>query len=179
VETSENWACREYGLKTECRRNETLQLVMTGPLSSHFRSRYHYVCLLRSKIPHTEYYSNCTGQKLCHFSQENTNWKRVKSVQETDITMTGQGENHMLRSQELRDSQRLISAVTEMKTGRPWWTTNARKTENGNACKTGAEKYCKMSAWKARDGCIALHRRGPFGMRKLWQSKQKLRNFER
>ena len=31
--------------------------------------------------------------------------------------MTEQGANHMLRSQKLRDSKRLISAVREMKTG--------------------------------------------------------------
>lgn len=60
--------------------------------------------------------------------------------------MTEQGANHILRSQVLRDSQGLINAVGEMKTGGSRWTTNARKTENGNACKTGAENYCKMSA---------------------------------
>jgi hypothetical protein len=68
-------------------------------------------------MPVKEYCSNCTGQKLGYLSRENINWKRVKNSQEIDVRMTEQGANHMLRNQVLRDSQRLISAVRETKTG--------------------------------------------------------------
>jgi len=51
-----------------------------------------------------------------------------------------------------------------------------KREEDGewNSMQDWRKNYCKMSAWKTGDGFIVLYSRGPFGMRKLWQNKQKL-----